>query len=404
LINRDFGSHYIGMVTLLRRLFIKDYQEVSRQEVRSAHGVLAAVFGMITNSILVALKLTAAILMAKNAGWVFSMALVGDAINNLSDLASSTVTLIGFILAKKPADKEHPYGHQRVEYVAGLIVAIFIVFAGVELLTQSISKVVSNTTVSYDVFALVILGVSIAIKGVQSYVNFSLAKTINSSALKATGVDSLTDSIATSVILISALLAYFQGWGFLDGYMGILVGLFVGFNGIKMIVEESNPLIGSPYAHEFKEQIQAIVARHKEIIAIHDLLCHSYGPTAQYVSFHAEVDERMGLKEAHELIDQVEEEIGEALRCNITIHIDPVAIDEPKTQKYKEEITKLLLEVEPKATFHDLRVKSSDSGDVVFVDIEVPFEKNKENEKKIEKALTGLGAEIRITFDHPFSE
>ena len=404
MINRKAGYHYIAMVTLLRRLFIKDYQDVSRQEVRSAHGVLAAVFGIITNSILVALKLTAAIFMAKDAAWVFSMALIGDAINNLSDLASSTVTLVGFVLAKKPADKEHPYGHQRVEYVAGLIVAIFILFAAFELLSQSIGKVVSNTSVSYDVFALVILGVSIAIKGVQSYVNFSLAKTIDSSALKATGVDSLTDVIATSAILVSALLAYFKGWGFLDGYMGIVVGLFVGFNGIKMIVEESNPLIGSPYSQEFKQQIQSIVVSHKEIISIHDLLCHSYGPTAQYVSFHAEVDERMGLKEAHELIDQIEDEISQALKCSVTIHIDPVSVDDGNLKTYKKEFDARLAGISQNLRFHDMRIKEKCGKKVLCADIVLPYETEKSVKEKIKKALSDLDIELDVKFEHPYSE
>ena len=215
------------MITFLRRLFIKDYQNVNDENVRRAHGVFGAIFGIVTNILIAGLKVGAAIFLASKASWVFPVALIADAVNNISDIASSIVTLIGFKLADKPADKEHPFGHQRIEYIAGLFVAILILVAGYELLKESIESVIafhsSGTHSSYDLLACIILGVSILLKFFQSMVNRGLGKAINSPTLLAVSLDSLMDCLTTSSVLLSAILMLTLGWNFMDGYIGILV-------------------------------------------------------------------------------------------------------------------------------------------------------------------------------------
>ena len=208
------------------------------------HGKLAAWFGIITNFIIAGMKLTIAIILWAQSSWnILPMALLADAVNNFSDMGTSVVTLIGFKMASKPADKEHPFGHERIEYIAGLIVSIIVVVLAVELFRDSLNKVIAGTKTSYDILALVILGVSILLKLFQSYVNRGLGKAINSLPLKATALDSFTDSIATTFILISGILSITPGWDFLDGYMGLAVSLFVAYSGIKMMKETMRTLL-----------------------------------------------------------------------------------------------------------------------------------------------------------------
>src|SRR5574344_1843326 len=225
------------MVTFLRKLFIKNYENVNDEHVRMEHGRLAAWFGIISNLILVAMKLTVAFIIAGRLASISSsgatilsllpMALVGDAINNLSDMASSIVTLVGFKISSKPADKEHPFGHERIEYIAGLVVSSIVIILAVELFRDSLEKIIAGTRVTYDLTTIIILAASVLIKLLQAYFNYGMGKAINSEALKATALDSTTDSIATFSVMSSGILSLYVGWDFLDGYMGIVVALFV---------------------------------------------------------------------------------------------------------------------------------------------------------------------------------
>ena len=389
------------MVTLLRRLFIRDYLDTSRPEVRVKHGMLAAVFGIVSNLLLVGLKMAAAIWLASRNGWVFSMALVGDALNNVSDFASSLVTLLGFIFSKKPADKKHPYGHRRIEYVAGLVVAIFVVVAAAELLIQSVSKAIEGVNVGYDVFALVVMGVSILLKALQGYVNLSLAKTISSTALHATAEDSFLDAIATGVLLVGATLSHFTGWGFLDSYLGMAVALFVGYSGIRMILEEANPLIGAPFSFEKEKEVIDLALSYAGVLGVHDVLAHDYGPGATFLSFHIEVDEAMSLSKAHDLADELERAVSSKWGYQVTIHVDPIALGDDRTERYLAAVKARLAEISPDLSVHDFHLRE---GKARF-DVQVPFELDiDEVKQRLETSLREEDLDCSITYDHPFAQ
>ncbi len=397
------------MVNLLRKLFIKNYEQVEREDVRIKHGKLAAVFGIITNSILVALKLSAALLLAAKSNWVFSMALIGDTINNLGDIASSAVTLIGFSMASKPADKEHPYGHERVEYIAALIVSMLIIAAALELGLSSIKEIINGSTADYDVYSIVILSVAILLKLFQSYVNKSLGNVISSVALKATALDSLTDAIATTIILICSLLSYFLKWSFLDPYAGIAIALFIIYSGIKMIKESSDPLIGQPASKEFESKIIKEVRNYPEILGVHDVLCHAYGPTKYFVSLHAEVDAKNELAKIHDVIDNIEEDIRQKFGCEITIHLDPIQVGDPETEALKERIGKILLKLDEKLSIHDLRIVKGDTHTNVLFDCVIPYDKKKLTECEIFSYVKEAFKDepkycFIVHFDRPYDE
>ena len=399
----------MGMVKLLRKLFIKDYEQVDKEDVRIKHGKLAAVFGIVTNAILVGLKLSAALLLAAKSNWVFSMALIGDVINNAGDIASSAVTLIGFSLASKPADKEHPYGHERVEYIAALIVSMLIIAAALELGLSSLKEIINGSSADYDVYSLIILGVAILLKLFQSYVNKSLGKAISSVALKATALDSLTDAIATTIILICALLSYFLKWSFLDPYAGIAIALFIIYSGIKMIKESSDPLIGQPASKEFESKIIKEVRTYPEILGVHDVLCHAYGPTKYFVSLHAEVDAKNELAKIHDVIDNIEEDIRGKFSCEITIHLDPIQVGDKETDELKQKIGDALSSLDENLSIHDLRIVKGDTHTNVLFDCVIPFDKKKLTEAGIlsyikEAFKDETKYSFIVHFDRPYDE
>lgn len=404
------------MVLLLRKLFIKNYQNVDDEKVREKHGLLAAVFGIVSNLILVILKVTVAFLLALNIVnqkpetalfSVLPMALIGDAINNLSDMTSSVVTLIGFKIAAKPADKEHPFGHERIEYIAGLIVSTIVMVLAVELFRDSLEKVIAGEQVQYELVTIIILAVSVLIKGVQSYFNFEMGKAISSNALKATSLDSLTDAIGTFLIMISGILSYTLKWNFLDGYMGLVISLFVLYSGVKMMKETADPLIGEKNDTRIQSEVVSDVLSHPEIKGVHDVLCHSYGPTKFFVSLHAEIDQKTNILQAHEIIDQIEEEIRQKFHIEITIHMDPIAIGDPLTDELKERIKEALHSLDKNIEIHDFRIVKGEEHTNVIFDILTPFD-----EKVTEiSILDTLNKEINvgehhynfvIHFDHPF--
>jgi cation diffusion facilitator family transporter len=361
------------MVTLLRRLFIKDYTNVSEESVRVKHGQVAALFGIISNCLLVAMKLVAAFIAQADTG-VLSIALIADAINNLSDMSSSIVTLIGFHISGKPADKEHPFGHERLEYIAGLIVSSIVIALGAVLFKDSLTKVINDERVTYEMLGLIILGVSVLLKLLQSYVNYGMGKAISSQALKATSLDSLTDSIGTTAILISALLSYFAGIDYLDGYMGILISLFVAYSGYKMIKETAEPLIGEQNNQQLVNDVVADIKSHKDILGVHDVLCHSYGPTKYFISLHAEINENMSMLDAHDVIDEIEREIKHKFHIDITIHMDPVAVGDPLTDQLKAEVKAELAKISPDLKFHDFRIVRGPTHTNIIFDVLLPYD------------------------------
>lgn len=389
------------MTTLLRRLFIRDYRNVQSERVRVAHGVLAAWLGLLINVVLVAMKLTLALILASAQQWIFPMALLADAIDNAGDVASNVVNLIGFRAAGKPADEEHPFGHERIEYIAGLIVSVLVAVAGCELIFSSIESIVSGANVSYDWATVAILGVSILLKFLQGYMNLGLAKAISSPSLKATAIDSFADTIVTFSVLLSALLSITLSWGFLDGYFGIVVALFVLASAIKMIKETADPLIGKAFAKEDKDRIVSIAKAHPEILGVHDVLLHQYGPTKTYISLHAEVDESVSLTQAHEIASAIEEEIGQAYHAETTIHVDPV---EKREKEGAAKALALLQSVSPDASLHDFRIREMNGTMEIAMDILLPHGEDAKKNALRQCLEQGFPeARLRLKFEHDYA-
>ncbi len=396
------------MITFLRKTFIKDYQNIHDPKVREKHGILSSVFGIVTNFILVALKLTAAIVMAIPTG-LFSVAIIADAVNNLTDMASSVVNLVGFKAASRPADADHPFGHGRIEYIAGLIVSMLVVLVAFELFQSSIEKAIAGTTQSYDILAMVILGVSILLKLFQGYFNYAMGKTIDSPSLKATAVDSLGDSLATTAVLVSAVLTYTMGWGFLDAYLGMAVSVFVFVAGIRMIIDTSKPLVGEAAKKNYVQEIVSYALSHPGIKGVHDLLVHSYGPNKSFISFHAEIDSKTPMMEAHDMIDNLEEDIRKKFGCEVSIHMDPILIGDEATDQAKAKCMAILKALDEKITIHDFRLVSGPTHMNLIFDILVPFESDVTLEKAIEALKKGFEnnvpkANFVVRLDRPFDE
>ncbi len=398
------------MIELFRKLFVPNYKDVAKESVRSAHGKLAAWFGIFTNFILVTIKISVAIylwsLVSFGSG-LLSVALIGDAINNLSDLANCVVTLVSFRISAKPADKRHPFGHERIEYIAGLIVSITVVLVAVELFRDSLTAVINKTTVDYNLITAIMLGVSILIKLIQGYFNYGMGKAIDSITLKDTSIDSLTDAVATTFVMISAILDLTLGWNFLDGYMGLVVSLFIFYSGFKMIKDTADPLIGESNNKELVYDVVKRVLTHKGILGVHDVICHSYGPTKYFVSLHAEVNQKMNILDAHEIIDDAEEDVKKTFHIDITIHMDPVAVGDPVVDELKKEVHETLEKYDSSLLFHDFRiVKGQDHTNVIF-DIVVPYA-DKHTDEEIAKSLEDHFAgrsmifKFVINFDRPF--
>lgn len=354
------------MVDFLRRKFIKNYEDVTNQKVRDAHGKLACVGGIISNLVLFIMKFTIGLLTG-------SVSIVGDSVNNISDMGSSVVTLIGFKMSNAPADKEHPYGHERIEYIAGLIVSIIILVVGFQLLMQSITAIKDNTKSELSIVAFIILGISIIIKLLQVLFYKQIGKKINSVALEATAADSINDVVSTSVILIGSLIIYFfPNIPFsLDGVLGILVAIFILISGIKMVKETVDPLIGVTPDHEYIQNILNDIKKYKVVLGVHDVRCHMYGPTKSFMTLHVEVDSSKDLLLIHDEIDNIEREIGNKYQLELTIHMDPIDINDSYSLELKAKLAILMDELN--LHFHDFRIVKGDSHTNVLFDVVVPF-------------------------------
>lgn len=398
------------MVKLLRKLFIKNYEDVNDTKVRMKHGLLAAIFGIVTNAILFFAKFITGLFSS-------SISVVTDSINNLSDFANSTITLVGFKISSKPADKEHPFGHQRMEYITGLIVSIVIIALSFLMAYQSIDKIIayhSNPSAvegMSELFAILtfsVLGFAIFFKILQAYVNFSLSKIIQSVALKATAIDSLTDSIATTLLLISSLLSYYCAYTFLDGYMGVIISIFIAYSGIKMVIETVSPLLGESENKEEAKKIIDEILSYDGVLGVHDLLVHNYGPTKLFMTVHVEVDARSNFLEAHDLIDNIEMDIKNKYDVELTIHMDPIDVSNEETIKLKEAVIKIMNEYERNLSLHDFRVVHGKSHTNIIFDILVPFKSNFDETKFLklldEKMNTNDDNKLHfiVHVDYPF--
>lgn len=354
------------MTNLLLKLFVKNYKNTEDPTVRRSYGTLSGVSGIILNILLFSIKLVAGIISG-------AISVIADAFNNLSDAGSSVVTLIGFKLASKKRDAKHPFGHGRIEYVSGLIVSFIIIMVGVELLKSSVEKIISPEPVTFGVLPILILVVSIAVKLFMSLFNRKLGRLINSSVLKAVSIDSISDVFATSAVLLGLFAARFSGFN-PDGYIGVLVAGFIMFSGVKAANETLSPLLGAPPEREFVEKIKSCVLAHDDIIGVHDLIIHDYGPDRQMISLHAEVPDTLSIVDIHDTIDLIEMELQTKFGCSCTIHMDPIAANDEFAKVLKKQVKEKLCAIDGRLGFHDFRYVSGATHTNLIFDVEAPFD------------------------------
>ena len=352
------------MITFLASLFIKDSKNYKEPSVRQAYGVLSGAVGIGLNILLFFGKWLAGTISG-------SIAIIADAFNNLSDAGSSIITLIGFRLSGQEPDPEHPFGHGRMEYISGLLVSVALLVMGFELIGSSIGKLRSPEPIESSALVFGILIASILVKLYMFFYNHSLSKKIESAAMKATSVDSLSDTVATTLVLIATLISKYTGL-LLDGWFGILVGLFILYTGGSTLKETIDLLLGQPPKQEFIDEVKEIVLGHSMVHGVHDLIVHDYGPGRVMISLHAEVDVNGDIQDIHEQIDHIEHELQEKLHCSATIHMDPIVTDDKEVLAMKAKVEEMVHFLDESFSMHDFRmVRGSTRTNLIF-DVEVP--------------------------------
>lgn len=352
------------MITLLARLFIRDRDKVADAGVRRAYGMLCSLTGIGLNVLLFLGKYLAGRLSG-------SIAMTADAFNNLSDAGSSVITLLGFRMAAKKPDPGHPFGHGRIEYLSGVAVSLIIIVVGVQLGLESIDKIISPEPVDAGLVPMLVLVASICVKGYMFAYNRGIGRKINSPGMSATAMDSLSDSIATSVVLISMLLARFADVN-IDGWGGAAVAIFIIFSGFKAAKETLSPLLGNPPDPQLVRDITDIVMSHPEVLNVHDLIVHDYGPGRLMISLHAEVPGDGDIYALHDAIDTAEYELQQKLGCSAVIHMDPVSPDGTKTAHMREELAEAAKAIDPRLTIHDFRIVDGPTHTNVIFDAVLP--------------------------------
>lgn len=366
------------MGDFLFRKFIKNYEQVADPAVRDAYGKLAGIVGILSNSLLCVMKMLIGFLSG-------SIAIVADAVNNLADASSSLITLVGFKLASMPEDDEHPYGHARMEYLAGMAVSVMIIIVGVELGKSSIEKILHPSPLEFSWTVVIVLLLAIAIKVWQSLFNISAGKKINSLALIATGTDSRNDVISTSVVLAGVLMGHFLNVQ-IDGYLGLAVALFILWSGISLVKETVSPLLGEAPDPDLVNNIEKQAMSFDGVLGIHDLVVHNYGPGKIFASVHIEVDSDVDVMLSHDLVDNIEKQISHDLHLLLTAHMDPVNTHDPNREPLSNIIKEAISEIPGVLSFHDLRIVPGSTHTNVIFDVVVSSE-CKESPEKIRQIL-----------------
>lgn len=371
------------MISLLVKLFYGEMNMSDEKAVRRAYGTACSGAGIGFNVLLFAGKLIAGMLSG-------SVAIVSDAFNNLSDAGSSIISLVGFKLSNKKSDPQHPFGHGRLEYISGLCVSFLIILMGVELGKASIEKIIEPAQVKFSLLTAAILAASILVKLYMALYNSRIGKRLNAVTMKAMAKDSLSDAVATSVVLMSMIVAKLADIA-IDGYCGVVVAAFILFTGITAARDTISPLLGQKPDSEFIEEVMRIVNAHKEIIGTHDLVVHDYGPGRLMITLHAEVDADMDILVAHDAVDNIENELREKLGCSAVVHMDPIVTDDVEVNATREEIKRVVSNIDSRMTIHDFRMVPGPTHTNVIFDVAVPFDIDMDDDelRKI------LGARIR---------
>ncbi len=384
------------MTNLLLRLFVRNFEDTGDPKVRGAYGKLAGIVGIVCNILLCAGKLTVGILSR-------SVSITADAVNNLSDASSSLVTLIGFKLAERPADDEHPYGHARIEYLTGLAVAALILVIGVELGKSAVEKIIHPETVVFSYVTVAVLVGSILVKLWMALFCNTLGRRIGSGALTATAADSRNDVLSTAAVLIGILVGHFFDLQ-IDGYFGLLVALFIVWSGFGIAKETISPLLGEQADPELVRSISELVLSHDKILGIHDLMVHDYGPGQCFASAHAEMDSRDDPLSCHDIIDDIERDALRDLRVHLVIHYDPIVTDDEELNRMRELVGKEIKAISPELAMHDFRMVRGPGHTNLIFDLVIPFSMNDQKaelKRRIDERVQFEGKHYYtvITFD-----
>jgi len=357
------------MTDLLIKIFVKDHSNHNDSSVREKYGIFSSIVGIITNIILSGIKLLAGVLSS-------SIAIIADALNNLSDAGSSMISFVSFKIAAKPADKEHPFGHARIEYVSSMIVSFLILLVGFELLTSSVNGLIKKDGSNLEVTTLtyIILVVSIILKLWLGLFYRKIAKTIDSSVVSAASPDSFSDCASTAAVLASSIIIGITDWWFIDSVVGLAVSVMIMIAGIKILNETKNSLLGEAPIQEVVDSIKHTVDKYPEVVGIHDMLVHNYGPDHNFASFHAEVNGDDDVYELHDTIDNVEKRISNELNIQCTVHMDPINLNDETVNELREIAIQGVREVDEKITLHDFRVVTGTTHTNLIFDIVLPFE------------------------------
>ena len=354
------------MTNFIIKKFIKDYENVNEPKVRESYGTVSSITGIVVNVMLSAGKILTGILFN-------SISVTADGVNNLSDGASSIITLIGFKISGKPADKDHPFGHARMEYLAGLILGIAILLVGVELIKTSFNKIINPVKTVFSIEMTVVLIISILVKLWLSVFYNKLGSKISSATIKAARTDSRNDVVATTVVLLSVFISKLTGYE-VDGYVGILVALFVLYSGYDILRDILNPILGEMPDGEFIGSIENKIISYDGIVNIHDLVVHNYGPNRYFATVHAEVNAKEDILKSHDLIDNIERDFARELNINLVIHLDPIITDDEEINELRGMTDKIVKSIDERLTMHDFRVVKGETHTNLIFDVVVPVD------------------------------
>ena len=365
------------MTDLLIKLFVK--ADISDSDARTKYGNFASLTGIVCNIFLCIIKGVAGLLFN-------SVAILADAVNNLSDAGNSIISLIGFIISGKPADDDHPYGHARIEYISSLIISFLILLIGCSIFKESVTKIIKPEESLFNVATVIVLVASIFVKLWLSVFNKYLGKQIDSKALEATAIDSRNDVITTAAVLIASVISHFTGFN-LDGYMGVIVSVFIFISGINLVKETLDPLLGQPPTKEMFETIEKKILSYDNVLGVHDLMVHSYGPNTYFASAHIEMDAKIDVLICHDIMDQIERDFKSELNIHLVVHLDPTILDSPEINELKEMVNDIICEIDRELTFHDFRVVVGEENKNVLFDVVVPPE-YKYSDEELERIIT----------------
>lgn len=370
--------------------FIKNHEDIKNRKVRQQYGTVSGVIGIVVNLILFIIEIILGVL-------TNSIAIIGDAVHNLADVTSSIVTLVGFKLSNRPADKEHPFGHGRMEYISALVVSFLILVVGLQFVKTSFDRILHPQEVSYNIVTFLIIICAIPLKLWLSYFNKSLGKIINSATLEASGADALNDVAILGGVIISLAAGYVFKVD-IDGYVGLVVAVFILLSGLSLVKETLNPLLGQAPDPELVKEIKTSVTKYDHILGIHDLIIHNYGPGRSMASLHAEVPYNISIMKIHEVIDRAEKELSKKLNMFIVIHMDPVYTDSKEVNDARKTVVKVLQQFPIVDSLHDFRIVGEGENKNLIFDIVISFD-NKVTDEEEEKLKLDIDAAVKL--EHP---